>query len=472
MVLLLTRLLTLSVIIFMLAQSGPGLADDSETSAIRDVRPLPGALDKKPVFNSNSPEVVLGEGILLSTYPIQDGSGAHLNYSFQDQFDLFFHHIADGKKSGHMEDLWLGLIAGNTGKKTVHLEVLSGASYLSQPDAPFIALPTLSDNPEGKIYAGPGDRVTSDLLRDRKPPVDWKNRLAIPPGKSRLLNAFPIPVASLTPPLNGRSCLARLKSTGPVRLALVALFAVDENGKYRSPSEDEFVRLLLDGKLVANRDIAPTAPDAAGPTKYGRVSGVQIGSTWNSTITDPGSSVLAMPEPEKPFSFPLSSVRKGSFGTGQIESAPLAVRYPDTAYEAHGNYGVRYKIVVPIRNTSAKERGLRISVDCPIKSDEKKETVNFFGQTRPQVFFRGTFKVSELSNGRTLTSSMRYLHLVGHRGEALPSLLEAKILPGAQRTFQIEFLYPPDATPPQLLTISSTPDVECSTSGATKEQDD
>lgn len=33
------------------------------------VRPLPGSLDKIPVFNSNSPELVQTEGILLSTFP-------------------------------------------------------------------------------------------------------------------------------------------------------------------------------------------------------------------------------------------------------------------------------------------------------------------------------------------------------------------------------------------------------------------
>ena len=33
------------------------------------VRPLPNQLDQVPVFNSNSPELLLGEGILLSTFP-------------------------------------------------------------------------------------------------------------------------------------------------------------------------------------------------------------------------------------------------------------------------------------------------------------------------------------------------------------------------------------------------------------------
>ncbi|MBK9144895.1 MAG: DUF3370 family protein [Candidatus Melainabacteria bacterium] len=33
------------------------------------IEPLPGGLNKRPVVNSNSPEVVSEEGILLSTFP-------------------------------------------------------------------------------------------------------------------------------------------------------------------------------------------------------------------------------------------------------------------------------------------------------------------------------------------------------------------------------------------------------------------
>jgi hypothetical protein len=62
----------------------------------QEVRPLPGQLDKVPVFNSNSPEVIQTPGILLSSFP---NSGkifpnAHLNWSFVGRFDLFAHHIA------------------------------------------------------------------------------------------------------------------------------------------------------------------------------------------------------------------------------------------------------------------------------------------------------------------------------------------------------------------------------------------
>ncbi len=52
---------------------------------------LPGGLDSIDVFNSNSPELVLESGILLSTFP-QKGrahSEAHLDYELKDSVRRF-----------------------------------------------------------------------------------------------------------------------------------------------------------------------------------------------------------------------------------------------------------------------------------------------------------------------------------------------------------------------------------------------
>ena len=47
----------------------------------QEIRALPGQLNEIPVLNSNSPEVVKGEGILLSTFPqtAKKFPNAHLN---------------------------------------------------------------------------------------------------------------------------------------------------------------------------------------------------------------------------------------------------------------------------------------------------------------------------------------------------------------------------------------------------------
>src|SRR5687768_11561165 len=60
------------------------------------VFPLPGSLNDIPVFNSNSPEIIKTEGILLSTFPPENKEypEAHLNMTFNGKFDIFTHHIA------------------------------------------------------------------------------------------------------------------------------------------------------------------------------------------------------------------------------------------------------------------------------------------------------------------------------------------------------------------------------------------
>ncbi|NEO28617.1 MAG: DUF3370 family protein, partial [Kamptonema sp. SIO4C4] len=35
----------------------------------QDIRPLPGQLNEVPVLNSNNPEVIYSDGILVSTFP-------------------------------------------------------------------------------------------------------------------------------------------------------------------------------------------------------------------------------------------------------------------------------------------------------------------------------------------------------------------------------------------------------------------
>ncbi|NJN23163.1 MAG: DUF3370 family protein, partial [Acaryochloridaceae cyanobacterium RL_2_7] len=54
-----------------------------------------------------------------------------------------------------LRTLYLGVIVYNPSDRPVTLDVLQSASYLSQPDAPFIKLDSMVDNPTGEVYAGP-----------------------------------------------------------------------------------------------------------------------------------------------------------------------------------------------------------------------------------------------------------------------------------------------------------------------------
>jgi hypothetical protein len=426
----------------------------------QSIRVLPGRLDDILVFNSNSPEVVQTEGILLSTFPKEGKSHpeAHLNLSFDGRFDIFAHHISNQIKSPTpLKTLYLGILLHNPGTEAITIKVLQAASYLSQPDAPFIDLPAMTENPMGAVFAGPGDRVTNDILR-RQRQSSWPATLVIPAGASAMLLNAPIPVKELDQPINGRSTLAYLRSSGSVYVASLGMYAkTDEAGQERAPNLSEWETLLETGQLSQPRDKVPTLPDAKGPLIYGRVSGVAKGSRWQAQITDPGKSSqkLTIPTIGNAFSYPLSALNRGTFGTGQVQSAPMVVRYPDTAYAAHGNYCVQYNLALPLYNPTQTSQKVAISLQTPLKTDAKSTELSFLSPPPKRVFFRGTVRVRYKDDAGNAQS--RYVQLVQFRGQQGEPLVELNLEAQTSRLVQVDFLYPPDATPPQVLTVQTKP---------------
>ncbi|KYC38237.1 hypothetical protein WA1_38505 [Scytonema hofmannii PCC 7110] len=147
-----------------------------EIVQVGEVRSLPGKLDTVSVFNSNSPEWIKTEGILLSTFPTnrKKVSAAHLNFPFQGRFDLFAHHYTHTPKD--LQTLYLGLILHNPSQKPVTVDVLQAASYLMQ-DAPFVTLIN-STNQNQTVYLTletplKEDTLSKGGLRFRKPSLDF-----------------------------------------------------------------------------------------------------------------------------------------------------------------------------------------------------------------------------------------------------------------------------------------------------------
>lgn len=429
------------------------------------VRPLPGSLDSILVFNSNSPELVQEEGILLSTFPPQGmkTAAAHLNVPFQGRFDVFAHHIAKAKTPEDLRTLYLGVLLHNSGTQAVTVDVLSAASYLSQPDAPFIDLPAYVDNPSGTVYAGPGSRATDDVLRGKRQ-SDFPAQIVIPPGQSAMLLNLPIPVKTLNPPVNGRSTVIRLQSNGAVYAASLAKFATQNaDGTEQPPTLKEWENLLQTGALAGPRDKTPTPPDQKkGAIIYGRVAGVSKGSQWRTQVVDDPKAplpnwYLSIPQAGQAFSYGLSTLRGGTLGTGQIETAPMVARYPDTAYQAHGNYAVEYSLTLPLRNATDQTQTVAIALETPIKEDQfSKNGLRFFNPLPKQVFFRGTVRL-RYNDDRGLPQT-RYVHLVQRRGQQGEPLVLMKMAKGDRRLVQFDFLYPPDSTPPQILTVRTLAD--------------
>lgn len=417
------------------------------------VKALPGQLDTVPMFNSNSPEWVKTEGILLSTFPPtgKAAPAAHLNFPFQGRFDVFLHHQTHTPKD--LQTFYLGFILHNPGKQPVTVDVLQGATYLTQ-EAPYIRLPTYQENPQNTAYAGPGDRAVHDVLQGKRQ-AGFPAKLVIPPGQSRMLLNHPTPVRNLEKPINGRSALMRLNSNGQVYAASLTMFAKkNSDGSDKAPTLKEWQTLLNTGSLAGPRDKAPTPPEqTSGQLIYGRVAGVQQGSKWQAQIVDsPTSKDFTIPQQGQAVSYGLNTLRGGRLGTNQNQTARMLVRYPDTAYEAHGNYAVEYNLNIPLYNPTDKPQKVSLTVETPLK-EEKLSRGGLLFQKPPRdwPFLRGTVRLRYKDDqGQEKT---RYVHLWHRTSEVLEPLETLIMPPGSRTSVQIDFIYPPDSTPPHVLTI-------------------
>jgi hypothetical protein len=217
----------------------------------------------------------------------------------------------------------------------------------------------------------------------------------------------------------------------------------------------EWQRLLDTGSLAEPRGATPTPLDPPRePTVFGRVAGVSEGSRWQSSIADNSNvDYLSIPQPGKAFSYALGTLHLITLGTGQIQSAPMLKRYPDTAYFAHSNYGVEYNLTLPLKNSTTQPQTVTVSVQTPLKDEAGTDRLLFLKPQVEQVFFRGTVKVRyQDDKGQTQT---RFVHLVQRRGQPGEPLITLNLPPGARREVQVDFIYPPDSTPPQVLTVKT-----------------
>ena len=132
----------------------------------------------------------------------------------------------------------------------------------------------------------------------------------------------------------------------------------------------------------------------------------------------------------------------------------MLVRYPDTAYRAHGNYGIQYSLKLPLYNNTSSLQRVAISIQTPLKEDQLgKPGLRFFSTPARQTFFRGSVRVRYKDDqGQPKT---QFVHLVQKRGQPGEPLVLLNMKTGDRRLVEVDFLYPPDATPPQVLTVST-----------------
>lgn len=442
------------------------LAQPPQTSGLRPqtVAPLPGGLDGTLLINDNNPELIRGQGILLSTFaPLGPHPEAHLNGPLNGMFGLFSHHVYAGQPSRLDSTLWLAVVAAPRGPRPVRLELLGGATSLSQSldpgesAAPFLPLPPLLRQGLSPVWSGPGSRVATELLvRAPNPllPQGW----TLPAGELSTLLTLPIPVRGFDPLLNGRNLQLRLRSDGPVDVALLAAY-----GPLDGPPPAAFWQAMLTRDGLSPKEHSPTPRGASGPITYSRVSGIQVGATWRGRLNDPGSTSLSVRR--APISWPIASLERGRLGSGQVQTAEMKVFYGGTAWAAHGNYGVEYQLQIPLRNDTATPATLALALESPLKRDLAEGGLRFAAGAPGSgpVVFRGTVEVAGLSPGDAPLSPSngvpaavlgpQAFHLVQRAGEMGPALGLVRLAPGESRLVRVRLIYPADATPPQVLSL-------------------
>ena len=428
----------------------PSRADSKDVSSFerqQEVRPLPGQLDELLLLNDNNPELITGEGILLSTFPTNQG----LNLAFDGRFDLFSHHVYAGKPEELASTLWLAVLAQPVGTEPVTLDVIGGSTSLSQGTkpgqtaAPFLPLPSLMAETTTPIASGPGSRVAGDLLRGDQAP-ELPKQIKIAPGDASALLVLPIPVAGLDPLLNGRNLQLRLKSSAPVYLATVAAY-----GNNDSPPSNQRWR-----SVAQRRDAQPKRASAHATGQQGSddlLEGERRPDRQHldGHLADPGSNALNINE--APISWPISSLERGDLGTAQVQTAELKTFDKGTAWAAHGNYGVEYDLTLPLHNPDRSTRTVALALESPDKRGSSNGKLQFKPGNSGPVMFRGPIEVTGLDGANGRAMGRRRFHLVLRRGQQGPQLGTVSLAPGESRKVRVRLVYPADATPPQVLTV-------------------
>ena len=414
------------------------------------ILPLPGQLNEVLMVNDNNPELIEQEGILFSTF--ESGGEASISVNLSGRFDLFSHHVYAGTDESLESTLWLALLMAPKGNEPVTVTLLEGSTSLSQATqkgqtaAPFLPLPALMRETTEIVAAGPGSRVAGDLLSRRRAAELASRQWTLQPGTPTRLLHLPIPVQGLDPLLNGRNLQLRLHSSGPVELATLA-----SHGKGHQPPSDQAWNALLKQGTLSRKEHQPTPRGSRGSIIYSRVSGVQIGSRWQTRLTDPGRDSLSIHE--KPVSWPISSLERGTLGTGQVQTAELEAFYPGTAWAAHGNYGVEYDLTLPLLNRGTDLKTVVVAVESPLKTDRAIGGLQFRSESKGPVMFRGPVEVKGLNDTRGRAMGRQIVHLVLRQGQEGPPLGELSLQPGERKDVRIRLIYPADATPPQVITV-------------------
>ncbi|MGE3725116.1 MAG: DUF3370 family protein [Candidatus Sericytochromatia bacterium] len=416
------------------------------------VFPLPGGLNETWMLHSNSPERVEQSGILVSSLPpakLEDKR--KLGVALQGEFGLFLHHVARTPPLSSSR-LYLAVVASNPAERETALKVKQGAFFRTWPEAPFYALSGIQNNDSGQIFAGAGDRLSLAWLRGENTIEPRAVQLPAHAHRVLLLEAVPTNPLWVLQQDNALSGLFQFQSEDPVYLSTLAW--VSQTGE--PPQEKDLIQMLESGLAAGPEEAPATAyisgqPPPRGVFRYGRVAGIGNGSEWQGQLNP-----LPVEVGER-VGFPIASVYLKRLGTQQNQSAPLHKRVSETAIESHGNYGLKYSLKAQLHNPDTRPRRYAIYLHNPLEvrlqPDLPHQAEAIFQTSRSAaVRFRGSLLLSwKVDSADKIEESL--MHQILHEGEEAGALKIFELPAQSSSELKIELVYPPDATPPQLLEL-------------------
>jgi len=192
----------------------------------------------------------------------------------------------------------------------------------------------------------------------------------------------------------------------------------------------------------AHHDRIPSAPGAGGSFIYRRVAGVVPASTFAARMTNDTVRRDFLLEGPGTRRFALNTNATQRLGTGLDGAAPVATRYPDSAYASHGNYGGEFQLGGTFRNTTSAPLRVSVYLDTP---PEAKAGVS--RSVRNAV--EATVREAPDSDG-----TRTYLYANQTEGTVSSRPLATVVVPpGASRQVDLRMFYAANNTSPHVLRV-------------------
>ena len=412
------------------------LEKQKETLPDFDIRPLPGQLNTHPVWYSNRPELLTTPGAILST---QDLSSVPI---LTGRFSAFTHHVVETQPLD-FSDFRLGLLASAPQNTVLHLEQVYFAR--TRPEALFIDTPQVTPQ-TGSLWSGPGDAMAFQRLQGiPQQALIPPSHFALNEDQEILLFELPIPTDPwhIAPRRNGLSLWLDAHSDQPIHLRWVA---IKQNGPGTLADYQAAAKAPAGPAELPATQYDPAGKPPGGSFRFGRVAGLVQGSQWQGTYTLTPADWQKLKKGQA-LAWPISSTYLKRWGTEQNQSAPIAFKTPESAVESHGNYGVSYEVSYRLSNPEATSQTLKLRWSQP-STHQSQANPPFVYHPEAQVVFRGTIAVRTSSDKTT-----EYIHLQTRRGVWPEAFYQVELAPQETKTLTLSWVYPPDAIPPQLLSL-------------------